>query len=409
MNVNRVAGLARRVITQIVRDRRTFVLLIVVPILLLLLGDLLFDSDTTTHRIGIVDTDIGVTLPGGMEIRIADLILRALEQTPSLTAVELDRGGPNREPNGQPNVEPAAALKKHRVDAVLVLKEDLSSQFISHGMLRLSLHLEGSNPAVSGILQGQITQVAVRALAAFATKGPGSTAFLPFIRSGDGKDTEDDLSLPIDVTVNYIYGTGDFDEMDYVAPVYVNFLVLFFVFLMTCVSFIRERTHGTMERLLATPATRLEIIIGYISGLSVFALLQGSIIVVFAVLVLKINFLGNVALLFLIVVLLSIVGVSLGMLASSFARTEFQVVQFIPLLIIPQLLVGGTFIQIEQLPDLLKPLAYCMPLTYANLAMRDVMLKGLGMEAVWPYLTVLVGFSAVLVVLDTVTVRREVT
>jgi len=100
--------------------------------------------------------------------------------------------------------------------------------------------------------------------------------------------------------------------------------------------------------------------------------------------------------------------VNLGMLASAFARNEFQVVQFIPLLIIPQILLSGTFWPIEDMPSYLRPFAYLMPLTYANRALHDVMLKGLGLADIWPNLAVLLGFTAALIVLGALTMRREI-
>jgi ABC-2 type transport system permease protein len=128
----------------------------------------------------------------------------------------------------------------------------------------------------------------------------------------------------------------------------------------------------------------------------------------FTVWVLRIHYLGSLALLFLVVALLAVVGVSLGILASAFARNEFQVVQFIPIIIIPQGLLGGTFWAVEEMPVYLQPFGYLMPITYANRALRDVMLKGWGLPEIWPDLALLAGFAVVLIVLGALTMRREV-
>jgi len=102
------------------------------------------------------------------------------------------------------------------------------------------------------------------------------------------------------------------------------------------------------------------------------------------------------------------VGVSMGILASVFARTEFQVIQFIPLLIIPQALLSGLIWPVEEMPAYLQPLAYIMPLTYANRALRDVMLRGWGLAEIWPDLLILLGFALLFVVLGALLTRREV-
>ncbi len=196
--------------------------------------------------------------------------------------------------------------------------------------------------------------------------------------------------------------------MDFVAPVYIAFLALFFVFLLACVSFLRERSQGTMERLLATPATRVEVVLGYMLGLGLFALIQVAVILFYTVWVLKIHYLGSLGLLFLVIALLAVVGVNLGILASTFARNEFQVVQFIPLVIIPQILLGGTFWEVTEMPKYLQPFAYIMPVFYANRALRDVMLKGWGLLEIWPNLVILLVFAGVLILFGALTMRREV-
>ena len=143
-------------------------------------------------------------------------------------------------------------------------------------------------------------------------------------------------------------------------------------------------------------------------GLGTFALVQVSIILFFTIWVLKIHYLGSLGLLFIVVVLLALVGVSLGMLASAFARNEFQVVQFIPLLIIPQVLLGGTFWAVEDMPGVLQPFTYLMPLTYANWALRDIMLKGFGLGDIWPNLLALFLYGVAITALGALTMRREV-
>jgi ABC-2 type transport system permease protein len=163
-----------------------------------------------------------------------------------------------------------------------------------------------------------------------------------------------------------------------------------------------------MERLLATPATRVEIVLGYLGGLGLFALLQVAVITSFTIWVLKIHYPGNLALLFLVVVLLALVGVGLGILASTFARNEFQVIQFIPIVILPQALLCGMIWAVEDMPAYLRPFAYLMPLTYANRALSDIMLKGQGLDVIWPNLVILVAFAVVIVALGALTVRREV-
>jgi ABC-2 type transport system permease protein len=385
MNIRRVSALAQRVMRQILRDVRTVTLLIVAPMLLLSLGAVLFRSDPPRLSLGIVNEDAGVPLPSVGTLVLGDRIVRRLADSDAFDLVSL-----------QPE-EIDARLRDGTVEGVLILAADLSATFQRERQVTLDLRLEGSNPTRSTTVTARVTEAAMKALAGLAATSPD----LP-VAAGDAAE------LPVAVETSYLYAGDEFDGLDFVAPVYIAFLALFFVFLLTCVSFIRERSQGTFERLLATPATRLEIVLGYMVGLGLFALLQVAVILLFTVWVIQISYLGHLGLLFLIVALLAVVGVNLGILASAFARTEFQVVQFIPLLIIPQALLGDVFWAIEDLPAHLQPLARIMPITYANRALRAVMLKGWGLAEIWHDLAVLAGIAVLLLALGALTMRREV-
>ena len=382
MSAKRIFAIARRVMRQIRRDRRTVALMIVAPMLMLTLGAILFRADPAIIPLGIVNEDEGFAAPMSGRIEIGD---RIAEELAALGTFELKDVGRD---------EIDARLRDGTVDAVLVMPADFSAQFARDHQVTLDLRLEGSNPTQSAGIAGRTVQAAMKALVGVGTA---------LVGLGGG-----DAQLPVALNATYLYAGPEFDTMDYVAPVYIGVLVMFFVFLLTCVSFLRERSQGTMERLMATPASRSEIVLGYMAGLGLFALIQSTIILTFTIWVLKIHYLGSLALLFLVVILLALTGVSLGILASAFARNEFQVVQFIPLVIIPQALLGGTFWAAEDMPAYLQPLAYAMPLTYANRALRDVMLKGWGLGDIWPNLLILTAFVAALTILGARTMRREV-
>lgn len=388
MNARRIFTLARRVMRQVLRDRRIVALLVVVPMLVLTLGAILFRSEPAPIPLGIVNEDQGLTTPLTGKLVIGQLIVDELVSGDTFELIDVDPG------------ETDGALRDGTVQAVLVLPDSFSAEFQKNRQAVLDLRLEGSNPSRSMMITARVTEAAMKAVAGLAAAEMG----LPGATSAGGGE----VKLPVTVDATYLFAGPEFDTMDFIAPVYIAFLALFFVFLLACVAFLRERSQGTMERLLATPATRLEVVLGYMLGLGLFALVQVAIILFFTVWVLKIHYLGSLALLFLIVALLAIVGVSMGILASVFARTEFQVIQFIPLLIIPQALLSGLFWPVEEMPGYLQPLAYIMPLTYANRALRDVMLKGWGLAEIWPNLLILLGFSVLFITLGALLTRREV-
>ena len=152
-------------------------------------------------------------------------------------------------------------------------------------------------------------------------------------------------------------GEGDF--FNSFAPALVGFVVFFLVFILTGISFLRERIGGTLERLLATPVRRLEIVLGYSLGFAIFATLQVAIVLLFVLgslhiepigplpdinLGLGVPIAGSPLLAFVITLLLALCAVNLGIFLSTFARTEFQILQFIPLVIVPQALLSGIYL-----------------------------------------------------------------
>jgi ABC-2 type transport system permease protein len=388
MNSRRVVILARRVMRQVLRDRRTVGLLIIGPMLVLSLGAVLFRSEQAAIPLGVLNEDRGLTSPIVGNIQLGQRITDELTTSEAFEVSLVDRE--DWEVN----------LRDGNVEGVIIFPEDFSENFQVNRQILLDLRLEGSNPTRSMTIIGRVTEAGMRALAELV----GSSFGLPGMpQTSEGEDT-----LPVNVQASYLYAGEEFDLMDYVAPVYIAVLAMFFVFLLACVSFLRERSQGTMERLLATPTNRVEVVLGYMLGLGLFALIQVAVILFYTVWVLKIHYLGSLGLLFLIITLLAVVGVSLGILASAFARNEFQVVQFIPIIIIPQILLGGTFWAVSEMPKYLQPFAYFMPVYYVNQALRDVMLKGWGLVEIWPNLVILVGITAVLILLGSLTMRREV-
>jgi ABC-2 type transport system permease protein len=372
---------------QVLRDRRTVALLVVGPMLILTLGAILFRSEPAAIPLGVVNEDQGLTSAMGA-VQLGQRISDELAAGDVFSVIDLTRG------------EVDDRLRDGTVQAVIIFPADFTTGFLEKRQAVLDLHLEGSNPARSMAVTAQVTRSAMSALASLAGAGFG----VP----GTPKAAEGVAVMPVAVQTTYLYGGEEFDTMDFVAPVYIALLAMFFVFLLACVSFLRERSQGTIERLAATPATRMEIVLGYMLGLGLFALIQVAVILFFTVWVLEIHYLGSMALLFLVIALLAVVGVNLGILASTFARNEFQVLQFIPLVIFPQVLLGGTFWVVSEMPGYLRPFAYLMPLYYANQALRDVMLKGWGLAEIWPNLAILIGIAVALIVAGALTMRRGV-
>ena len=193
--------------------------------------------------------------------------------------------------------------------------------------------------------------------------------------------------------------------LDRIAPGLIAVFVLFFTFVLTGVSFLRERAQGTLERLLTTPVGRADILVGYTTGFFVLAMVQSVIVVTFTLLVLQVNYQGSIWQIWTVLVPLVVVGVSLGVFISTFARNEFQVVQFIPLLLAPQIFLSGVIAEVDKMPAVLEVLAYLLPLTYAVDGLQDIMLRGDSLGSLGLELGVLALYVVALLTAAAVAVR----
>jgi ABC-2 type transport system permease protein len=355
MDPHRVRAVAKRIVLGFRRDRRSLGLLFAAPIVVLSLVGAVWGSATERVPTVVVATD-RFTLPAP----IADRFVAS-------PAIHGRRGTFD---------EGLRQLRDGEVDAVVWLEG-----------ATLHIQIEGADPLESGSIGGAIQKALADAVAGgnLVLSGPA-------------------------VKIDQLYGGSDYSILDYLAPVLVAFFAFFFIFLLSAVSFLRERTTGTLERLMATPLRRGELVLGYLAGFSFFALLQAIVILLFTVFVLKVHYRGNLATIFIVEAVLVVGAVSLGLLVSAAARNELQAVQFVPIVLLPQVFLSGLLIPVDQLPDFLRPVSAVLPLTYANEALRSVMIKGyeLADPLVLRDIGVLIVFGLVMAVGAVASIRREV-
>ncbi len=168
----------------------------------------------------------------------------------------------------------------------------------------------------------------------------------------------------------WIYDGGRiFDQIG--APL-LGIFPLVIMFLITSVTTLRERTSGTLERLMTMPIRRADFVLGYAIALGFAALVQTTIVATYAIVVLDLQVAGPEWMLVGISVLSAVLGVVMGLAASSLARTEFQAVQFMPALILPQLLLCGLLVPRELMPPVAEAISDFLPLSYAVDAVKEV-------------------------------------
>jgi ABC-2 type transport system permease protein len=367
MSPSRTLAITARLLAQFRHDHRTLGILFVTPIIVLGLFALLLGTDAPDPRVGVL-----VEAGEGLATNIAE----SLDDSDTIDAVRLTDAD-----------DPDALLRDGTLDAYVVLPA------ITTGDNTLEVVVEGTDPqaaaAVGSTLQGAVLDSFGRLLA---------TSFSRL------------MEATVDVEVRSLYGGDDVDTLDLFGGPFIGLLIFFLVYVVTSVSFLRERSLGTLERLMASPLRRTEIVVGYMLGFTLVALVQAAIVLGFGLGIIGLYNAGSVWLLFGIEVLLALAAVNLGIFLSTFARTEFQAVQFIPLVIVPQLLLSGLLVPVSSEPEWLQWISNVLPLTYAVDALRDVMLRGadLASSSVQLDLAVLGGFCVIVVLAAAATLRREV-
>lgn len=192
-----------------------------------------------------------------------------------------------------------------------------------------------------------------------------------------------------------------------IGPAMIALFPFIVMFLVTSIATLRERRSGTLERLLALPLGKGEFILGYALAFGLLAIIQTAVAVGFAICVCGLEISGNLGLLFAVAIADALLGTALGLLASAFARSEFQVVQFMPALIFPQILLGGIFLPRDQLPQVLENIGDWLPLSHAIDALTAVAHNDQDASYIW----IRIGFIAIWIILSivlgSITLRRR--
>jgi ABC-2 type transport system permease protein len=203
----------------------------------------------------------------------------------------------------------------------------------------------------------------------------------------------------------WIYtGTSTFDHIG--APL-LGIFPFVVMFLVTSVATLRERTSGTLERLLTMPLGKLDLLLGYALAFGAVAVVQAGLVSALSLTVFGLDVAGPTWMLVLVALADALLGTALGLFVSAFAATEFQAVQFMPAFVLPQFLLCGLLVPREEMPDVLRAISSVLPLSYAVDALRDVTTNAEVATSTWVDLGVVVGAVLLALGLGAATLRRR--
>lgn len=197
------------------------------------------------------------------------------------------------------------------------------------------------------------------------------------------------------------------DVFDQIAPALLGVFPFVIMFIITSITTLRERTGGTMERLMVSPIGKLDLVLGYMLAFGLLAAVQSLLASALVLYGLGLDIDGPHWFLTVMAMADALLGTALGVFVSAFAKTEFQAVQFMPALILPQFLICGLLMPLEKMPDALETIAYYLPLTYAVDALQSVVHNVDITDDAWRDLWVVIAFAVGAIVLGAMTLKRR--
>ncbi|WP_429971085.1 ABC transporter permease [Fructilactobacillus sp. Tb1] len=373
----RVWTIIKRICLEMIRDKRTLLMMFIAPLFILTLVNFLFTNNTEPV------TKLGVQ-------NVNTKIVNSIKNSHLKVHDVADNKDP-RDVIEEKNYAGVLTQKGNHLELTLQNSDQSKTGLLLQGIkaAQVKLHTQAAKETITkqalalDQMQKQLSEVTHVNLPTHQQPQPNQYSF----------------------STKYLYGSSKSTFFDTLLPIMIVFIIFFFVFLISGVSFLGERTSGTLERVLATPVRKSQIVMGYIGGYGSFAAVQSLLITLFSIYVFKVQILGSIWNVIIISLFTALVALTLGLLISTFANSAFQMVQFIPLVMLPQVFFSG-IVPIQQMADWLQPISRIMPLYYSAQAISDVIQKGNGILQILPNLLILLVFALVFYGLNIIVMKK---
>jgi len=396
--MNRAVVIAVNILRQIRNDRRTVGMIVVTPVLVMVLFGYAFAGEPHDLKLAIANEDVGgasfqtiegpvITLPlnlGRIMVGSIDSSTFAMTSTDSLESIR-------------------QIISDGQAWGGLYIPRNFTQHFVTRGFQIAN--------QTTVMFEGILYHLNLTQLRGMPTDQAYMTTLIDNSNTQVGsliaRKMQEAVSsiimlLPVNLSfsgvihTDFIYGSNA-KFVDFFAPGIMSFVITIITIMLTIVSIVRERTNGTMERILASPTRPHEVVLGYMIAFSLISVLQSCLLIGSAILLFNMTIQGNVVFAIGFVVLYAIGVQGLGTLLSTVARNEFQAIQLVPLVFVPFILLGGIFWPVEAMPTFIRPLSAAIPLTYAAEGLRSIMIRGWGPAEIWKDLVALSIFALVMI------------
>jgi ABC-2 type transport system permease protein len=355
--MNKIGHIIVKEIRHILRDARSLVIAILMPIMMTLLYGYAINLDIKNIRLAILDYD--------RTVESRELAGRFFNSGYFVRAL------------AEPDMaDPEKVLKAGKAHAVLTIRPGLAHAMIAGNEYQLGMLIDGADANTSAAAAGYGEVILYQFL--IEQLPPGS-------------------ATPGIVLSQQILYNPDLKSSHFFVPGLIAVILMMISALLTSITIAREKETGTLEQLLTSPVKPYQIIIGKVIPYIGLAVLDGALILLFAVFHFGVPFTGSIALLFAFGIIYVIAALSLGILISTISHTQQQAMMGAQLLtVLPSVMLSGFIFEVKNMPTLLQYMAHLIPAKYFLLIIRGIMLKGSGIEVLWPQAAAMVVITVVL-------------
>ena len=389
--------LANRVLKQLVRDRRTIGMIVIIPILITLIFGYAIGGTVEHVPVAIVmddkGTNVNIVIPNPLNpstnitIRYLNLGQMINDSLSTDSRVSLQNVSSYQKAiKGVDNSDYTMAIyfsQNFTSNLVTPLLNPL--QNTTNSLPEIDIYVDATEPSLVASVVAAL-QDAINKTTAFFASSTGH-------------------SFGIKISENYANGIKNVSTLDVAIPGVIALILNFLVLLFSTLLLVRENTYRTRGRLLASPIRPREIIMGYSIALSILALFMSLSVMIIAVFIFNVTVHGNLIELFICILIFGLSFVFLGVFLSNFARNELQAVQMGPLIAFPSMALSGFLVPVKILPNFLQPFSNIVPMTYGIRLFRGIMLKGYSITDMLPDFIIIVAITVLFLILALISIK----